>query len=193
METLAADFSSTRAEIAELRGVLESLRTSVVNLLPHISPTAPLLPIDSLNAMIDSSFRFATVELGLGSVDALLASGELTRIPSVELKSLLAGWPADVARLRRQSGLLEENRELVLDHLHGLVSTLDIARNTGQMQRYPASSFSASPALIQRDRRLEGLFGNRGMMIEDTDEILIELGRRADRVLALLADELGTG
>jgi hypothetical protein len=34
--------------------------------------------------------------------------------------------------------------------------------------------------------RVEGLFGNRGMMIEDTDLILVQLQEGADRILSLL-------
>ena len=190
LETLRVEFSATRSDLTTLRETLESLGAQVAALLPHISPQAALLPIDSLNTMIDLSFRLGTVELGMGSVEALLASGGLASIPDNELKALLASWPAEVARLRRQSGLLEENREQIIDYLLDRVPTLDIAQKTGEMSRYPASSFGSNSAVLQRDMRVEGLFGNRGMMIEDTDDIADRLLDVSDRILALLARSL---
>ena len=191
LEILRLEFSATRRDLATLRETLESLGLQVAALLPHIAPQATPLPMDSLNTMIDRTFRGATVELGMGSVEALLASGELASIPDNELKALLASWPAEVARLRRQSGLLEQNREQILDYLHGRVSTLNIAQKTGEMGRYPSSSFEANPSVLQRDMRVEGLFGNRGMMVEDTDDIAERLLGVSDRILALLDRSLG--
>ena len=189
-ETLSAEFSATRNDLVTLRETLESLRAQVAALLPHISPDAALLPIDSLNTMIDLTFRLGTVELGMGSVEALLASGGLAAIPDNDLKALLASWPAEVARLRRQSGLLEQNREQIIDYLHDRVPTLDITHKTGQMSRYPASSFRSGSAVLQRDMRLEGLFANRGMMVEDTDNIADRLLGVSDRILSLLTRSL---
>ena len=79
-------------------------------------------------------------------------------------------------------GTIELQRGLI----QSILSTgeLDIAQKTGQMTRYPASGFEASSAAVQRDMRIQGLFGNRGMLIEDTDERLRRLdvpgGRRTD-------------
>jgi hypothetical protein len=33
--------------------------------------------------------------------------------------------------------------------------------------------------------KVEGLFGNRGMMLEDTDRMVADLGERVQRMLAL--------
>jgi hypothetical protein len=98
---------------------------------------------------------------------------------------LIASWPAEVAALRTQSGLLEQNREIILDYLHDRVPTLEIAQKTGQMGRYSHSNFTISPSVVQRDMRVEGLFGNRGMMLEDTDGIVTSLTERVRRMLAL--------
>ena len=187
IETLHAEFEANQETLTDLRRQLESMRVAVASLLPHISSDAALLPLDSINAMMDLSFRLGTVELRTGSVQALLSSGELAEIDDPELKALIASWPAEVAGLRTQSRLLEENREIILDYLHDRVPTLDIAHKTGEMGRYPHSSFTISPSVVQRDMRVEGLFGNRGMMIEDTDRIVTNLTERVRRMLALTA------
>ena len=189
VEALHAEFSATQAELTELRASAESLRTAVAAILPLVGPDVDVVPIDSITKLIDRSFRLGTVELKTGSVQALLASGELTAIKSPALKALIAGWPAEVADLRAQTRLMEENRELIIDYLHDRLPTLDVAHNTGQMERYPHSSFSVSAERFQRDMRVEGLFGNRGMMIEDTDRIVVALHELASQAIQLLREE----
>jgi hypothetical protein len=58
------------------------------------------------------------------------------------------------------------------------------------MARYPRSSFSVSGEGFQNDMRVEGLFANRGMMIEDTDRIVVALDELASQAVRLLRDEL---
>jgi len=186
LETLHAEFAANQQDLTALRRRLERLRVAVASLLPHISPKAELIPLDSMNTMMDLSFRLGTIELHTGSVQALLASGELAVIADPELKGLLAAWPAEVSVLRTQSGRLEQNREDILNYLHARIPTLDITHKTGAMGRYPRSDFTVSSAAVQRDMRLEGLFGNRGMMVEDTDDIVVGLGERAARMAALV-------
>lgn len=187
---MQAEFSATQAELAELRITLESLRTAVAAILPLVGPDADVVPVDSVTKLVDRSFRLGTIELRTGSVQAVLASGELTSIDDPMLKALIAGWPAEVADLRAQTRLMEENRELIIDYLHDRLPTLDVTQNTGMMDRYPRSSFSVSAQGFQRDMRVEGLFGNRGMMIEDTDEIVVALDELASQAIRLLRDEL---
>lgn len=184
LATLHDEFTTNRQDLAVLRERLEALRTAVVSLLPRISPGAKLLPLDELNAMMDMSFRLGAIELRTGSVQALLASGRLAMIPDTHLQALLAAWPAQTAELAWQTRLLEGNREAIVDYLHDKVPTLEIAQKTGQMKRYPRSDFTVNSAVVQRDMRLEGMFGNRGMMIEDTDVIVIDLVERSERIIA---------
>ena len=44
---------------------------------------------------------------------------------------------------------------------------------------------------MQRDMKVEGLFGNRGILIEDTDEIVQLLDDRAVEALSLIDEVLG--
>lgn len=190
LETIRDEFEATREELGRQADRLESVRQAVAEVLPHISPTAPVVGVDSIAGLIDLSFRMATIELQTGSLQALLASGQLADIESQELTALLAGWPAEVARLRRQSQLLEDNRERIIEYLHDRLPTLAIAGKTGQMDRYPGTSFTVSATAFQRDMKTEGLFGNRGMMIEDTDRIVRDLDARAERALVLIGETL---
>jgi hypothetical protein len=92
-----------------------------------------------------------------------------------------------VGTIELQGGSLQA---IILDYLHGQFPTLDIAQKTGQMTRYPASGFEASSAVVQRDMRVEGLFGNRGMLIEDTDERLRRLDVQTVDILVLIREAL---
>lgn len=190
LETLRDEFEATRAELARQSDRLESVRRGVADVLPLISPNGPTVTVDSIAGLVDMSFRMSTIELQTGSLQALLASGQLADIESQELTALLAGWPAEVARLRRQSQLLEDNRERIIEYLHDRIPTLAITQKTGQMDRYPGTSFSVPATAFQRDMKLEGLFGNRGMMIEDTDDIVRDLDARAGRALVLIDEVL---
>lgn len=186
VETLANEFTATRSDLAiEVEG-LDAARTALAALLGSVSPTAPMISMDSITTLLDLSFRAATIELRSGSLQALLASGDLADIEDPDLTALLAAWPADLARLRRQSGLLEQNRELIIDYLHDRIPTLQIAEKTGEMDAYPRSVFAGAPEAVQRDMKIEGLLGNRGILLEDTERILRDLDARAERILTLI-------
>jgi hypothetical protein len=186
LHALEAELITTRQQITLEREKLESARNAVVELLVHVSPHAPLLDPDSLEVLMDLSFRVGTIELQVGSLQAILSTGILASIRNPGLARLLATWPNTLASVRTKSSMLEENREIILGYLHDRFPTLEIARKTGQMSRYPASGFEASAAAVQGDRRVEGLFGNRGMLIEDTDERLRRLDALTVDILALI-------
>jgi hypothetical protein len=190
LRALETELISTRGLIAEQRIRLESARKAVAELLRHVSPDAPLLSPDSLNVLMDRSFRMGTIELQGRAPQTMESAGDVAVLQNTELTSLLASWPIALAEVRTESAMLEENRELILEHLHALYPTLDITHKSGQMDRYPHSSFGASASVVQRDRRLEGLFGNRGMLIEDTDERLRRLDLMATELLALIRQSL---
>ena len=185
LEALEAELLTTRELIAEERGQLASTRSAVTAILGHISPDAPLISPDSLNTLMDLSFRHGTIELQGGLAQSLQTTGEAMSIQSDGITSLLATWPVALADVRSKSAMLEQNREIILDHLYGTYPTLDITHKTGQMSAYPTSDFTASAAVVQRDLRMEGLFGNRGMLIEDTDMKLVDLDESAAEILAL--------
>lgn len=190
LKTVEAEFGEVELQLQRYEARLLGLRQAVSDLLPHIGPDSQLQSMDSLNTLIDLSFRASKMVLPTGSLQALLASGELSAVSGVELKALLAAWPAQVSRLHNQSGLLEENREEIIRYLHDKIPTLAIAYKTNQMTHYPKPSFVGEPENIQRDMKVEGLFGNRGMMIEDTLDIVSELKIQVADSVNLIAAEL---
>ena len=190
LKTIETEFVDVGIELQNLEAKLVDLREAVSSLLPHIAPDSQLQTLDSLYIFMDLSFRTSKIELPTGSLQALLASGELASAPNDELKALLAAWPAQVSRLRNKSELLEENREDIIKYLHDKVPTIEIAHKTGQMSHYPRSSFVGEPAVLQRDMKVEGLFGNRGMLIEDTLVIVLELETHVADSVKLIRMEL---
>ncbi|MFT4888178.1 MAG: hypothetical protein ACJAY7_000480 [Pseudohongiellaceae bacterium] len=188
LETVYSELSSIDDYISYLLVDFERSRSAIIALLEHIGPETELVSSDQLFELIDFSFRMPTIELEAGSITALLASGELSSISDAKLKSSLASWQARVARLRTKSGLLESNRELIIEYLLDKVPSLEIAQKTGQMTRYPLSSFQTEPALFQRDMKVEGLFANRGMILEDTEIHLIAV----QEAVTLILTRIGT-
>ena len=190
LSTIRTEFVEVEHRLSQADQRLVGLRESVSDFLSHVGPDAPLASMDSLASLIDLSFRAARIELPTGSLQALLASGELSNVANNELKALLATWPAEVSRLRNQSGLLEENREEIIRYLHDKIPTLAIAYKTNEMNAYPQSSFVVEPEILQRDMKVEGLFGNRGMLIEDTLDIISELKNQVAESITLIDAEL---
>jgi hypothetical protein len=188
LSALETELESTRGYIGDQRARLESVRVAVSDLLRHVSPDAALLAPDSLNVLMDLSFRMGTIELQGRAPQTMESAGDVATLENAELTGLLASWPIALAEVRTKSALLEDNRERILDYLHGRYPTLDITQKTGDMGRYPHSSFEASAAAIQRDRRVEGLFGNRGMLIEDTDARLERLDTMAAELLHVIRE-----
>ncbi len=190
LTSLAIEFGEVELHLNYYETRLLDLRLAVSDLLSHIGPETQVQPVDSLYALMDRSFRAAKMELPVATLEALLASGELSSVSNDKLNALLAGWPAQVSKLRNQSGLLEQNREEIIWYLHDRVPTLSIASKTNQMSRYPESSFVGDPENIQRDMKVEGLFGNRGMLIEDTLDIVTRLQDRVVDTVNLIEAEL---
>lgn len=190
LNTLSTEFVEVQSQLQRHEATLLGLRQAVSDLLIQIGPDSKLQPIDSLYALIDLSFRASTMELPTGSLKALLDTGDLSTIAGDELKVLLAAWPAEVSRLRNQSGMLEANREEIIRYLHDKIPTLAVTHKTDQMNHYPKPSFVGKPEVIQRDMKVEGLFGNRGMLIEDTLDIVLELEIQAANCVSLIAAEL---
>jgi hypothetical protein len=83
--------------------------------------------------------------------------------------------------------MLEENREEIIRYLHDKVPTLTIAYRTNQLNDYPDSRFTGQPETIQRDMTLEGFFGNRAMLIEDTLVVISELKVQVADCLGLIS------
>ena len=183
LRALETELEATREYIAYQRGLLEGVRVAVGDVLRHVSPEAPLLTPDSLNTLVELSFEIGSIELQGRAPQTMESAGDVAALGDAELTRLLASWPIAMAEVRTWSALLDGNRELILDYLHGRYSTLDIAQKTGMMARYPKSSFEASTATVQRDRRVEGLFGNRGMLIENMDMRLERLDLLAGELL----------
>jgi len=190
LRTITTEFVEVELELQNLEARLLGLRRAVSELLSHIGLDSQLQKMESLYALVDLSFRAGKIELPTGSLQALLASGELASVPNDDLKALLAAWPAQVSRLRNQSGLLEENRENIIRYLHDKIPTIGIAHKTNQMNHYPKSSFVGEPAILQRDMKVEGLFGNRGMLIEDTLDIVLDLKTHVADSVELIWAEL---
>ena len=190
LNTIAVEFAEVERELDRQESKLLAMRQAVSDLLPHIGPIAPSQAVDSLYALIDYSFRATQIELPTSSLQALLLSGELSAVSSYDLKARLAAWPAQVSSLRYKSGMLEQNREEIIRYLNDKVPTLAIAQKTGQLSDYPDSSFTGDSEAIQRDMTLEGLFGNRGMMIEETLVVVDRLKAQAADCMKLITAEL---
>ena len=190
LRSLAIEFGEVELHLQQYEERLLNLRQAVSDLLSHIGPETQVQDVDSLYSLMDLSFRASKMELPTASLQALLVSGELSAVSDDKLSALLANWPTQVSNLRNQSGLLEENREEIIRYLHDKVPTLSIAYKTNQMSHYPESGYIGDPEGIQRDMKVEGLFGNRGMLIEDTFELVTELQDHVVDTVNLIEAEL---
>lgn len=183
LEALHQEFTNNRATLQESLQGLAVMDAAVAQLLRLTGPEPQELSPDSLAALFDYSFRYGVLELPSGSLQGLLASGELAIITDERLKPRLAAWPALLARARGDTELLVQNREELIRYLDTLMPTLAIARNDGGGRR---TKFPVHVAAVLSDMRVEGLLGNREVRLYNVIADHRQLVAAADTIIDLI-------
>jgi hypothetical protein len=186
LAAVRGELAANQLYLRERIDALDQMDAAIAALIARIGPTPDPLPPDSIAALLDTSFGFGTLELAMGSIQALLASGELALLSNEELKRRIAAWPARAADARNDATLLVQNREDIIRHLDTLMPTLAIARNTGVLNHYSTTRFPIEPLRILSDRSLEGLLANRGIRLFNVRLDLQKLVAESDTIITLI-------
>lgn len=188
LNALHQEFTSNSATLQASRENLRTIDAAVVQLLALIGPQPRLIPPDSLAALFDYSFRFSVLELPSGSLEGLMASGDLSIVSNERLKAGFAAWPARLAQARSNAELLVQNREELIRYLDSLMPTLAIARNWDN-ERRGGSLFPIPVAAVLSDMRVEGLLGNREVRLYNVIADHRKLIAAADTIIILIEQE----
>lgn len=185
-----ADFQSTREELTAVLDANSKYIDEVTRLI-----SLELNGIDKLDAPAQSQLTALlprgglTFDPVLGSVDALISSGQLNRIRNLEVRSLIAGWPA----LMDEIG---EDQEILID------TYMDVQERSAELGIYllalraelndapPQRKQEILNAVIQDAEMLNLLAAHRFAVRELGDE-LQTIDEHLERILRVLEQELG--
>lgn len=190
LHALQQEFSSNKAALEQFLSRLATLDTAIAQILSLTGPEPQLVSADSVAALFDASFRFGVLDLPSGSIQALLASGDLAMISNAQVKASVAAWPARVAAARNDTELLQQNREDILRHLDTMMPTRAVASNISWWS-YGNTKFPIAVAPVLSNVRLEGLLANRAVRLRNVRNGYRRLTATADTVINLIDTQLG--
>lgn len=114
LESLRSDFERTGVELERVlanHGRGQSAAAELIRLIDQGVTASDALTVDSLTS--EMSFAGATFDPPMGTVQALLASGEISLLDDPELRAELTAWPANSTDLiQEESATLGEMGKL---------------------------------------------------------------------------------
>jgi len=186
LEALAADFAAADSILAERILAIDSGAVAAQQIIDLVGPDASPEDAAELPSLIPRIIRRPTFEPPMGTLEALLGSGELRLIRSGELKAALASFPSELQDLTetQQFGsevvfgmVLPFLNERVPMFEYGLLATGD-------------SDFAVDPTGLVRSLEFENLAQNRLMGIRFSLLTADRVEGRIAAIRALLEQEL---
>lgn len=184
LDGLLTEFQTSRRMIEEQIIALEDATSATRELLSLNASAAMGMDPDSLALLFDRSIRVSYPQLPSGSLQALLASGQLNVIRDDELAARLATWPSLVAEAAANGVLLDNNRELaLLPFLDQHMGQLRIAQHTGLLQDFPRTRFPVAARAMFATPVLEGHLTARAVRLAVTTNEYHGLASAADSTI----------
>lgn len=193
-QSLQQEFTTSRVQLEQWIRIHEMIadRTGFVIETLENSPAGTAVPIP--DTVLAGVLVMPTYDPTLGTLEALLASGDLSRLREPHLVALLARWPGMVADVR-------EDEESVVRHVQTqliplLGSRVDLARVqdlrglvVGRVVRETTNSIPGTAQPLIHERAIVSSLGVNLDYHRQATGGLRELGTQIDSVLALLGDE----
>ncbi len=104
LEALARDFESAAEEIDQVALVMDSVAIAANIILGWTGPSADSRHADSLALLMPSITRVGSFQPPLGTLQALLGSGDLRLIRNDSLRAALASFPSRLAQVSTTEG-----------------------------------------------------------------------------------------
>jgi hypothetical protein len=154
LESLQQEFTQNLTEIDNRVTRHDEIRDDLVSIRPMIQENIDeTLKLDARELV--ALVSWTTSDIAKGTVERLLASGELRILSNSELRSLLAAWPSDIDDAQEDEVLALQFIELVLTPAllgHNVLSSTYLVRENieeGIMtdQQLPVQ-FTATPELL---------------------------------------------
>jgi hypothetical protein len=187
LEALADDFAAADSVLALRVLAMDSAATAAQRIVDLVGPDATAEDAASLTELIPRIIRRPTFEPPMGTLDALLGSGELRLIQNAELKAALASFPSEIEGMAKTQDFGSEVVfSMLLPFLNSQVPMLEF----GLLAR-GESDFTANPTALVRSLEFENLAQNRLMGITFALEAAAGVGGEIAAIRELLDEELG--
>lgn len=187
LRRLQLEFTLSREELARTRGIHENIAQATAFLLEQTGPESNAPESYEVERLLSEITRWQTFNPVSGTLNSLLASGDLALIPDADLQTDLAGWPDLVEDLNEDEAL--DGQAVVtrvipfLEEEYNFRSVI-VARDSTVTA---PSGFPGDASRLLQDRRFEGVLAAR---LWRTKEILREaalvqaaLDRILDRIV----------
>ena len=187
LEALADDFAAADSVLGLRVLAIDSAAAAAQRIIDLVGPNAGAEEADSLPVLIPRIIRRPTFEPPMGTLDALLGSGELRLIRNAELKAALASFPSELEGMAETQDF---GSDVVFGMLLPFLNTQVPMLEYGLMAR-GESDFIADPIALVRSLEFENLAQNRLMGIRFSLLAAEGVGGRIAAIRELLAEELG--
>ena len=189
LEALAAlseDFAAADSLLAVRVSAIDSAAVAARAIIDLVGPDADLDGLDSLAVLIPRIIRRPIYEPPMGTLEALLGSGELRLISDIELRAELASFPSIVADMRETQDFgTNVVFGMLLPYLNARVPMLEY----GLMARGD-SDFDGDSSVLMRSLEFENLAQNRLMGTRFSLLAADEMAQRIGSIRELLRTEL---
>jgi len=186
LQALAVDFEAAAAGLAAQLVLRDSTVVAADWILGRTGPAADRQQADSLRLWLPQIMRLGGFDPPLGTLDALLGSGELRLVRNPALRAALAAFPSALNDVKEtQSFAATVHFGLVLPYLNQYLPLQSFGlRGRGE------SSFEGDPLVVMRSLEFENLVQNRLMNTEFQIDGLSGLQRDIDAIRTMLDAEL---
>lgn len=186
LEALSEDFAAADSILGIRVLAIDSAAVAAQAIIGLVGPASDESQSDSLAMLIPRIIRRPTFQPPMGTLEALLGSGELRLITDAELKAALASFPSELAGMRETQGFGSDVVfGMLLPYLNQRVPMLDF----GLMAR-GESDFSGDVGGLLRSLEFENLAQNRLMGIRFSLLAAEEIGERIAVIRQMLGDQL---
>jgi hypothetical protein len=183
LRALHEEFTANRERIdrAEERHRNIALRSRALLSALQLHPAGSEVQV--ADSLLGSVFEWRTQEWSMGSVEALIASGDLQRIADPELRRLLADWPASVEEM-------DEDQILGRDFVYA-VAVSELARHADVAHLVdPAPKRSSGVTNIRVSTAAKAVVAARVALAELTAGSLRDFRAEVDAVLLQIQHRL---
>jgi len=186
LQALSGDFEAADSDLEAQVLVIDSAAVAAAAILALVGPGADESYADSLAVLIPQIIRRPVFQPPMGTLEALLGSGDLRLITNDTLKAALASFPSHLAGMTLTQGY---GSEVVFSHLIPYLNTQVPMLRFGLMAR-GESDFTGNPAGLLRSLEFENLAQNRLMGIRFTLLAADNMDARIASIRQMLREEL---
>ena len=188
LDALQSDMAVAAIEVDRVVGLHAEGREAAAAVL-NLGPEAPLSAGQAylVDSLVAATFSSPSYDAPLGALDALLSSGELEVLDDADLASGLTAFPALVANLDREQGLLQSKVVQLDEYLWNKgIDTSNLNASALPWETHATATFA-----LAEDAGFRGLARALWYRYRNTSVILGEMREAIDGIQSHLGAETG--